>query len=103
MTLRLVALISVVLLLSLAAFGLLMGYYQTQMVQVVADTASDVGRATLRALDLGEHEILLEGRVFGADEAMGKGLVTRVVPDDKVVVVPNGIDPSKFQKSCRVK
>ncbi len=36
-----------------------------------------VGRAT--AL-----EIVLEGRVFGADEAEEKGLVTRVVPDDKV-------------------
>jgi len=36
-----------------------------------------VGRAT--AL-----EILLEGRVFGADEAKEKGLVTRVVDDDKV-------------------
>lgn len=29
-------------------------------------------------------EILLEGRVFGAQEAKEKGLVTRVVPDDKV-------------------
>jgi enoyl-CoA hydratase/carnithine racemase len=37
-----------------------------------------VGRAT--AL-----EILLEGRVFGAQEAKEKGLVTRVVPDDQVV------------------
>jgi enoyl-CoA hydratase/carnithine racemase len=37
-----------------------------------------VGRAT--AL-----EILLEGRVFGAQEAKEKGLVTRVVPDDKVI------------------
>jgi enoyl-CoA hydratase/carnithine racemase len=36
-----------------------------------------VGRAT--AL-----EILLEGRVFGAEEALRKGLVTRVVPDDRV-------------------
>lgn len=36
-----------------------------------------VGRAT--AL-----EILLEGRVFGAQEAKEKGLVTRVVPDDQV-------------------
>jgi len=62
MTLRLVALISVVLLLSLAAFGLLMGYYQDQVVQVLADTASEVSRATLRALDLGEHEIRMEGR-----------------------------------------
>ena len=29
-------------------------------------------------------EILLEGRVFGAEEALAKGLVTRVVPDDEV-------------------
>ena len=29
-------------------------------------------------------EILLEGRVFGAQEAKEKGLVTRVVPDDRV-------------------
>jgi enoyl-CoA hydratase len=29
-------------------------------------------------------EILLEGRVFGADEALTKRLVTRVVPDDQV-------------------
>jgi enoyl-CoA hydratase/carnithine racemase len=36
-----------------------------------------VGRAT--AL-----EILLEGRVFGAQEAKEKGLVTRVVPDEQV-------------------
>jgi enoyl-CoA hydratase len=30
-------------------------------------------------------EILLEGRVFGAGEAMAKGLLTRVVPDAEVV------------------
>ena len=29
-------------------------------------------------------EILLEGRVFGAEEAAAKGLVSRVVPDDEV-------------------
>src|SRR5882724_11028789 len=29
-------------------------------------------------------EILLEGRIFGAAEAKEKGLVTRIVPDDKV-------------------
>jgi enoyl-CoA hydratase/carnithine racemase len=36
-------------------------------------------------LELAGHaatlEILLEGRVFGADEAMARGLLTRVVPD----------------------
>ena len=29
-------------------------------------------------------EILLEGRIFGADEALQKGIVQRVVPDDEV-------------------
>src|SRR5690606_1403661 len=29
-------------------------------------------------------EILLEGRVFGADEAFAKGLLTRVVPESQV-------------------
>lgn len=41
------------------------------------DLVGLIGRA--RAL-----EILLEGNVFGADEAMSKGLLTRVVDDDKV-------------------
>ncbi|KNE26108.1 MULTISPECIES: enoyl-CoA hydratase/isomerase family protein [Achromobacter] len=36
-----------------------------------------VGRAATLA-------ILLEGRVFGADEAHGLGLLTRIVPDDQV-------------------
>ena len=31
-------------------------------------------------------EMLLEGRIFDAAEARGKGLVTRVVPDDQVAV-----------------
>ena len=29
-------------------------------------------------------EILLEARVFGAEEALAKGLVTRVLPDEEV-------------------
>ncbi|MES2537834.1 MAG: enoyl-CoA hydratase-related protein [Pseudomonadota bacterium] len=33
----------------------------------------------------GTLEILLEGRVFGADEALRKGLVNRVVADDELV------------------
>ena len=51
--------------------GLVMGY--TEMAAV----AGLIGRD--RAL-----EILLEGRVFDADEAMRKGLVTRVVEDTEV-------------------
>lgn len=51
MTVRLVGLMSVVLLLSLAAFGLLMGYYQDQVMQEVARTASAVGRATLSTFE----------------------------------------------------
>lgn len=52
MTLRLVAVISVVLLLSLAAFGLLVNHYQDQVMQEVARTASVVGQATLRTFEI---------------------------------------------------
>jgi enoyl-CoA hydratase/carnithine racemase len=51
--------------------GLVMAYPEIDGLQRL------VGRST--AL-----EILLEGRVFGADEAKAKGLITRVVPYDKV-------------------
>lgn len=51
--------------------GLTMGYGELQGLLALA------GRATTL-------EILLEGRVFAADEAHAKGLVTRVVADDKV-------------------
>lgn len=51
--------------------GLVMAYGE------IAALISLVGRST--AL-----EILLEGRIFGALEAKEKGLVNRVVPDDKV-------------------
>jgi signal transduction histidine kinase len=52
MTFRLVALMSVVLLLSLAAFGLVMSVYQDQVMEEVARTASAVGRATLRTFEM---------------------------------------------------
>jgi enoyl-CoA hydratase len=55
----------------IAKLGLVVGYGEMQGLIGV------VGRAV--AL-----EILLEGRVFGAEEAKEKGLVNRVVPDDKV-------------------
>jgi len=51
MTLRLLTLMSVVLLLSLAAFGLAMSHYQDQVMDEVARTASEVGRATLRTFE----------------------------------------------------
>ncbi len=51
--------------------GLVMAYGE------IGALISLAGRATAM-------EILLEGRVFGAAEAREKGLVTRVVPDDKV-------------------
>lgn len=50
MTFRLVTLMSVVLLLSLAAFGLLMARYQDDVMAEVAKTASAVGQATLLEL-----------------------------------------------------
>ena len=52
MTFRLVTLMSVVLLLSLASLGLLMGHYQDQVMEEVARTASAVGQATLRTLEV---------------------------------------------------
>jgi len=55
MTVRLVALMSVVLLLSLGAFGLLINHYQDQLMAEVARTASEAGRAALRTLDLEEY------------------------------------------------
>jgi enoyl-CoA hydratase/carnithine racemase len=51
--------------------GLVMAYPEIDALQRL------VGRSTTL-------EILLEGRVFGAEEAKEKGLVTRIVPDDKV-------------------
>jgi signal transduction histidine kinase len=55
MTVRLIALMSVVLLLSLGAFGLVINHYQDQLMAEVARTASEAGRAALRTLDLEEH------------------------------------------------
>ena len=52
--------------------GLVMAYRELQALITAA------GRG-------GALEILLEGRVFGAEEALRKGMVTRVVPDGEVV------------------
>jgi signal transduction histidine kinase len=71
MTLRLVALMSAVLLLSLAAVGLLVNQAQEQFMQEVQTTASDVGQAALRTLEWtgGEHA------------RIGRGVVHRRVAD----------------------
>jgi signal transduction histidine kinase len=71
MTLRLVALMSVVLLLSLAAVGLLITHYQEQFMKEVQTTASDVGQATLRTLEWSA----------GPTPHAGKGFVLRRAPD----------------------
>jgi signal transduction histidine kinase len=75
MTLRLVALMSVVLLLSLAAVGLLVNHYQEQFMLEVQATASEVGQAALRTLEW-----------TGGEQAhFGKGVVHRrpAGPGDK--------------------
>ncbi|HEU5181990.1 MAG TPA: HAMP domain-containing sensor histidine kinase [Candidatus Polarisedimenticolia bacterium] len=59
MTFRLVGLMSLVLLLSLAAFALLIGSYQGQVMGEVTRTVSTVGKATLQSFD--KHFELLEG------------------------------------------
>jgi enoyl-CoA hydratase/carnithine racemase len=45
---------------------------------------AEIGSLIALAGEANAMEILLEGRVFDADEALAKGLVTRVVPDDLV-------------------
>jgi len=52
MTVRLIALMSLVLLLSLAAFALLMASHHTAVMKEVTHTISVVGRATLRTFEL---------------------------------------------------
>ena len=55
----------------IAKLGLVVGYGEMKgLIDLVGRAAS--------------LEILLEGRVFGAEEAKDKGLVNRVVPDDRV-------------------
>ena len=94
MTLRLVALMSVVLLLSLAAVGLLVNHYQEQFMQEVQATASDVGQAALRTLEWtgGEFAHLHKGVVQrrtvspGAEAAAGSS-APRPVPEAHGVIV----------------
>ena len=52
MTCRLVGLMSLVLLLSLAAFALLMSSYQAGVMEEVTRTVSAVGKATLQTFEM---------------------------------------------------
>jgi enoyl-CoA hydratase/carnithine racemase len=45
----------------------------------------EIGALVARVGRQGALEILLEGRVFGAAEALAKGLVSRIVPDGEVL------------------
>jgi len=92
MTFRLVALISVVLLLSLAAFGLIMAVYQDQVMQEVARTASEVGRATLRTLEEPEGAPVPVGLQWQADENVE--VREAVLPRGEHMVVIRGFSNS---------
>jgi len=61
MTIRLVALMSFVLLLCLAAFGLLVSHYQDQVTEEVVRVASEAGRAALSTLEGPAEWTALEG------------------------------------------
>jgi signal transduction histidine kinase len=64
MTIRLVTLMSVVLLLSLGAFGLLVNHYQDQVTEEMARVAAEAGRAALSTLEgpggPGDHFVYLK-------------------------------------------
>lgn len=81
MTLRLVALMSFVLLLSLAAMGLLIGHYQDSVLQEVERTASQVSRAALSSLQPG---------AFPGADPLGGPLKVHWVGDNQWVDEPGG-------------
>jgi signal transduction histidine kinase len=86
MTLRLVGLMSVVLLLSLAAFGLLMSHYHKGFMEELPRTVSAVGQATLRTLDWHDSTgevVAIRGLLLGRDgHAGGPPRVERRVRND---------------------
>jgi len=89
MTFRLVALMSVVLLLSLAAFGLVMSMYQDQVMEEVARTASAVGKATLRTLEVADSAGPGTEPAFAFEsiaETEGSGQATRAEAERVVMI-----------------
>jgi signal transduction histidine kinase len=87
MTFRLVTLMSAVLLLSLAAFGLLMAHYQDQVMAEVAKTASAVGQATLHELRGGLVGHTREGEMLVWRDQVAGDLI-REVEDGSESAVP---------------
>jgi len=104
MTLRLVALMSIVLLLSLAAVGLLVNHYQERFMEEVQITAADVGQAALRTLEwTGGAEThfgtgVLHGREAPTGEASAAG--TGTISEDathEIVVTRTGEGDVRFR------
>ena len=90
MTWKLIGLMSLVLLLSLAVFALLTNHYQNQVMAEVARTASEVGKETLRTLNFQSiHESApvhgtwdwFEGDASDEDQARIRRRVTSVGPE----------------------
>ncbi|MCP3977834.1 MAG: HAMP domain-containing protein [bacterium] len=105
MTLRLIALMSVVLLLSLGAFGLLMAHYQDQVMEEVARTASAVGQATLRTFEFSSeedpdfrfHEAANYVDFMWTDAADGPPPPASAIEDGHVVVIDHFASPRRVE------
>jgi len=87
MTLRLVALMSVVLLLSLAAVGLLVNHFQAQLMEEVQSTASQVGQAALSTLEWHAGENL--------HFSGGRAILLPKEPGDASAGPAKGADPER--------
>jgi len=92
MTLRLVALMGVVLLLCLGAFGLLANHYQQQVLDEAAEIATDSAKAVFTTLD-GSHE----GDWFFANRGGPPGLST-VDGNQGQLLIVGDIDPAEARK-----
>lgn len=84
MTYRLVGLMSLVLLLSLAAFALLMGSYQEQVMGEVTRTISEVGRATFHTFETRASLAGIQVRHLPSDgkKTVTSGFAYKILTDD---------------------
>jgi signal transduction histidine kinase len=71
MTFRLVGLMSLVLLVSLAAFALVMNSYQSEVMQEVTRTVSAVGKATLETFE--HHQLPVGVKIVASAHGKGEG------------------------------